>query len=336
LRELSTSGDVASLLRQQPPGGRRHERAAVATHLLDRGVDTAPANVALTCGAQHALDTTLRSATRPGDVLAVDALTYPGMKLLAAAHHLELVPVPATATGPDLDALDHLCRARRVRAVYTIPTLHNPLGWVLDRTTRERLVDLAHRHDLLIVEDGTYAFLDPAAPPPVHALAPDRTCYVSGLSKNLAGGLRFGFAVVPDRLVPAFATSLRSSTWGTPALVSALATRWLTDGTVTRLERRRRADARARQSVARTALAGLDTTAHPASFFLWLRLAPYLHADRVATALAREGILVSTADAFATGKHAPQALRLALTDPPIDDLAPILTRLRTTLDTFPP
>ncbi|MFI9008123.1 PLP-dependent aminotransferase family protein [Actinosynnema sp. NPDC053489] len=335
LRELAGSGDVASLLRQHPPGGRRHERAVVATHLLDRGVDTAPANVVLTGGAQHALDTTLRTITRPGDVLAVDALTYPGVRLLAAAHHLDLAPVPVTPTGPDLDALDHLCRTRRVRAVYTIPTLHNPLGWVLDQGARDRLADLAHEHDLLVVEDGTYAFLDPSAPPPVHALAPDRTCYVSGLSKNLAGGLRFGFAVVPDRLTATFATSLRSSTWGTPALVAALATRWLADGTVTRLEEHRRADARARQAVARTALAGLDTTAHPASFFLWLRLAPHLHPDRVAAALAREGVLVSTADAFAPGRHAPHALRLALTGPAFDDLAPVLARLRATLDAFP-
>ncbi len=335
LRELSTSGEVASLLRQQPPGGRRHERAAVATHLLDRGIDTAPANVALTGGAQHALDTALRVATRPGDVLAVDALTYPGMKLLAAAHHLELAPVPATEDGPDLDALAQLCRARPVRAVYTVPTLHNPLGWVLDQAGRERLADLADRHDLLVVEDGTYAFLDPSAPPPVHAIAPDRTCYVSGLSKNLAAGLRFGFAVVPGHLVPPFATSLRSSTWGVPALVSALATRWLTDGTVARLEKTRRADATARQAVARTVLAGLDVTAHPASYFSWLRLAPHLRMDQVAAALARAGILVTTADAFAAGRHPPQALRLALTGPTLADLTPVLTRLRTTLDTFP-
>ncbi|MCE6999046.1 PLP-dependent aminotransferase family protein [Saccharothrix sp. S26] len=336
LRDLSTSGDLASLTRQQPPGGRRHERAAVATHLLDRGIDTAPANVVLTCGAQHALDTALRATTRPGDVLAADALTYPGLKLLAAAHHLELAPVPVTATGPDLDALDRLCRTRRVRAVYTIPTLHNPLGWVLDRATRERLVGLAREHDLLIVEDGTYAFLDPAAPSPVHALAPERTCYVSSLSKNLAGGLRFGFAVVPDGLVPAFTTSLRSSTWGVAGLVSALATRWLADGTVARLEQRLRADARARQAIARTALAGLDTAAHPASCFTWLRLAPHLRADRVAAALARVGVLVSTGDAFATDRHPPQALRLALTGPAMDDLAPVLARLRETLDAFPP
>lgn len=336
LRELATSGDVALLLRQHPPGGRWHERATVAAYLLDHGIDTAPANVVLTSGAQHALDTTLRAITRPGDVLAVDALTYPGMKMVAAAHHLELAPVPVTPGEPDLDALDQLCRTRRVRAVYAIPTLHNPLGWVLDRAHRERLLAIAGEHDLLIVEDGTYAFLEPSAPPPLQALAPDRTCYVSGLSKNLASGLRFGFAVVPDRLTAAVTRSLRASTWGIPALVGELATRWITDGTVARLEQRRREDARDRQAIAGTALAGLDVTAHPVSYFSWLRLEPHLHMDQVATALANAGILVSTADAFATGKHPPHALRLALDGPAIDDLAAVLTRLRDTLNSFPP
>ncbi|GAA3388909.1 aminotransferase-like domain-containing protein [Cryptosporangium minutisporangium] len=335
LRELANSGDIGSLLRQQPPGGRQHERAVVATHLLDRGIDTAPAGVLLTNGAQHALDTVLRVVARPGDVVAADALTYPGLRLLAAAHHLELAPVAGGAAGPDLDALDRLCRARRVRVLYTIPTLHNPLGWVLDRATRERMADLAREHDVTIVEDGTYGFLDSSAPPPLQTFAPQRTCYVSGLSKSLASGVRLGFAVVPEPLAKACAASLRASTWGLPALVSALATGWIADGTLTRLEKRRRDDARARQIVARTALADLDVTAHPASYFSWLRLEPHLRRDRVAAALAQEGILVSTADAFATDGNPPQALRLALSEPPLEDLPAVLTRLRAVLEAFP-
>ncbi|MER7755352.1 PLP-dependent aminotransferase family protein [Kitasatospora sp. NPDC097643] len=336
LRALAASGDVEALLRQQPPGGHRHDRAVVATYLLTRGIDTAPENVLLTSGAQQALDCVLRTLTRPGDVLAVDALSYPGVKLLAAAHGLDLAPVPVTPAGPDLDALDRLCRARPVRAVYTMPTVHNPLGWVLDRPQRDRLADLARVHDCLLVEDGTYAFLEAAPPPPLHALAPDRTCYLAGLSKNLAPGLRFGFAVLPTRLLKAATASLRAAAWGAPGLVTALATGWLADGTVTRLERDRRADAAARQDIARTELAGLDITAHPASYLLWLGLAPHQRPDHVAAVLAGEGILVSTADAFATGPYHPQALRLALATPPRAELAPALRRLRTAIEAIPP
>ncbi len=336
LRALAATGDVEALLRQHPPGGHRHHRAIVATYLLDRRIDTTPRNVLLTGGAQQALDCVLRALTRPGDVLAVDALSYPGIKLLASAHGLDLAPIPVTATGPDLDAFDRLCRARPVRAVYTMPTVHNPLGWVLDPERRDRLVALARSHDCLIVEDGTHAFLEASPPPALQTLAPERTCYVAGLSKNVAPGLRFGFAVLPGRHVDRVTTSLRAAAWGTPGLITALATGWLSDGTVARLEKDRRKDAAARQDIARAALAGLDVTAHPTSYVVWLGLEPHQRPDHVAALLAEEGILVSTADAFATGPHRPHALRLALACPDLGELGPALHRLRDAIEAIPP
>lgn len=336
LRTMAVSGDIESLLRQHPPGGHQHDRAVVATYLLSRGIDTVPNNVLLTSGTQQALDILLHSLTRPGDVLAVDALSYPGIKLLAAAHGLDLAPVPVTGLGPDLDALDQLCRARPVRAIYTIPTVHNPLGWVLDREQRDRLVALARSHNFLIIEDGTYAFLEPSAPPPVQALAPERTCYVAGLSKNVAPGLRFGFAVLPDRHLAAATSALRTTAWGSPGLVTALAVGWITDGTVTRLEEDRREDAAGRQCIARAALAGLDITAHPASYTVWLSLKPHQRPDHVAAILADKGILVSTADAFATGPHRPGALRLALATPPRDELGAALRCLKDAIEAIAP
>ena len=84
---------------------------------------------------------------QPGDVIAVDALTYPGFKALALALHLEILPIPTTESGPDLEALAKLCRSRSVRAVYCMPTLHNPLGWVMSLEQREQLVAIARKHD---------------------------------------------------------------------------------------------------------------------------------------------------------------------------------------------
>ncbi|MGW7267821.1 aminotransferase-like domain-containing protein [Streptomyces sp. NPDC054842] len=336
LRALSVSGELEALLRQDPPGGRQDERAVVATYLLGRGIDVPPANVLLTSGTQQALDCVLRSLTRPGDVLAVDALSYPGIKLLAADHRLDLAPVPVTEEGPDLAALDRLCRTRPVRAVYAIPTLHNPLGWVLDPERRDRLVAIARVHDCLIVEDGTYAFLESAPPPPLQALAPERTCYVAGLSKNAAAGLRFGFAVLPDRCLEPVTRSLRLAAWGAPGLITALATGWLADGTVARWEEERRRDAAVRQGIARMAFAGLRLTAHPVSYMVWLGLEPHQRPDQVAALLADAGVLVSTADAFATGPLRPRAIRLALATPPRQALGSALRSVREVIDAIPP
>lgn len=328
LRQLAATGDLQSLLIQHAPGGRTIEKAAVATYLLDRGIDVPPNNVVLAAGSQHGLDIALRVLTRPGAIVAVDELTYPGIKLQADDRALELVSFPSSPAGPDLDALEDLCARRRVEVIYTIPTLHNPLGYTMSHEQRIRLAETARRHDCAVIEDGTYAFLEPHCGPTLYALAPERTLHVASLSKNLATGLRFGFVVVPDEYVSTAKQAVRTSSWGTSSLVSVLVSGWLTDGTVTRLEKRRRSDAAERQQIAHRALKGLNYQGPAACYYGWLSLPDNARSDAVAHQLANEGILVSTAEAFCVTPHPPNALRLALGTPPLEGLASALDRVR--------
>ena len=317
LRQLAAGGELDAMLRYAPHGGRMHERACVARHLASRGLGALdPSRVLLVDGAQHGLAVTAMALLQPGDVVAVDALTYPGFKVLAEANRLEMAPTPASGAGPDLDALEHLCARRRVRAVYTMPTLHNPLGWVMSASRRRRLAAIARRHGLIVIEDAAYAFLadDPEdmPPPPLATLLPESTVYISGLSKNVATGLRVGFVVAPKDWVPKMERAIRATTWCTPGVTTAIACAWLEDGTVARLESEKRQDAAVRQAIVDETLAGMRFVRHPSSYFAWLPLPEETRADHVSAALMREGISVSTAEPFATSKHVPHALRLAL------------------------
>ena len=328
LRQLAASGDLESLLRYQPHGGRQHERAAVARHLAWRGLDVGWEQVSLVNGAQAGLAATVMALLRPGDVVAVDALTYPGFKIMAEAFRLELAPIPAAAQGPDLDALERLCASRRVKAVYVMPTMHNPLGWVMSAHRRKQLVSIARRHGLLIIEDAAYAFLVDKPPAPLAALAPETTVYVSGLSKNVATGLRVGFVVAPERSMKAIEQAIRATTWNTPGVMTAIACAWLDDGTVKRLETEKRRDAKLRQTMAAEVLDGLPCVRHPASYFVWLPLSEDVRADQVAAALMREHISVSTAEPYATSHHVPHAVRLALGSVELDVLRESLKKVR--------
>ena len=312
LRQLALSGDLESLLRYQPHGGRLHERASFARHLLTRGLNVPAERVLIVNGAQHGLTVALMSLLQPGDVIAVDALTYPGFKALALALHLEVLAIPVTQSGPDLDALERLCRSRSVRAIYSMPTLHNPLGWVMSLEQRQQLIAIARAHDLHIIEDAAYAFLVENPPPPLAELAPERTVYVSGLSKNVAAGLRVGFIAAPAQTIAALERMIRVTAWNTPGVMTSIASAWLDDGTVSRLEVQKRQDAQARQIIADEQLAGLHSVRHPFSYFVWLPLAEDARAEQVVTALLREQISVSTAQPFAISTHVPHAIRLAL------------------------
>jgi len=312
LRQLASSGDLDALLRYAPYGGRPHERAVVARHLGRRHLNLGAERVLVTSGAQHGLAVTFLALLKPGDVVAVDALTYPGFKVLASTLRIELAPLPVSSHGTDLDALDRLCATRRVRAVYAMPTIHNPLSYVMSLGDRRRLVAIARKHELLVVEDEAYAYLAGDAPEPVAALAPERTIFVSSLSKSVATGLRFGFLVAPSELVAPIESAIRATVWNVAAALCAIACRWMEDGTVAELEARKRKEAAMRQGMAAKALAGIRVVSHSSSYLLWVPLGEDQRADRVSVELRRRGIAVATADAFATTAHVPHAVRIAM------------------------
>lgn len=334
LRAIAGRGDLDVLLHSPPQGGRPHERDAAARHLRNRQVRLPAAQVLIVNGAQHGLSVAVQALLKPGDAVAVDALTYPGFRSLAQAHRLELCPVRMTDGMTDVDELAALCRRRRIRAVYLMPTLHNPMGTVMPLERRKALVALAARHDLLLIEDGAYAFLGEPAPPPLVTMAPERTVYISGLSKSVAAGLRVGFVAAPLAMIPALEEVIRLTVWSAPALTVALACDWIESGVVDRLEERKRASARLRQSVARKALRGMVLSGHRTSYFVWLEMPPGVRAELVATELAKEGIVVATGDAFATGARVPQGLRLALGSVPTAALSSALTRVRRCVEAF--
>lgn len=213
-----------------------------------------------------------------------------------------------------------------------MPTLHNPLGWVMSANRRRQLVSIARRHGLLIIEDAAYAFLAEDAPAPLATIAPEITVYVSGLSKNVATGLRVGFVAAPTECVPKLERAIRATSWNAPGVMTAIACGWLADGTVVRLEAEKRRHAARRQSIAAEILQRLPRVGHPASYFLWLPMTEEARADKVAMALMRNEISVSTAEPFATSSPVPHALRLALGSVELDTLRTALKKVRRVID----
>lgn len=330
LRHLAASGDLDALLHPAPHGGRPHERQMFARHLRNRGIRVPGSQLLIVNGAQQGLAVSVMAMFQPGDVLAVDELTYPGLKNLAEQFHLDLAPVlqrPGYG-GMDLDRLETLCRRRPVRGIYTMPTLHNPLGLVMSLDDRVRLAALAEKYDFRILEDGAYSFLAEPAPPPIFTLAPQRTVYISSLSKSVASGLRLGYVAAPAEWLPDLEHAIRVSTWTASSLSIALACAWIDDGTVDQLEDRKRKDARSRQTLARRILRGVDVCAHASSYFLWLALPPDIRGDQVVVNLEREGVRVITAEPFATTSRVPHAMRIVVSSIAPDVLQDVLRKVR--------
>ena len=332
LRRLSSAGDLEAMLRYQPHGGRTHERRIIADSLASTLGSIDPECLLVTSGGQHGLATIVLGLFRRGEAVATDTLTYPGFKSVAALQGLDLVPVEGHGGVMNPDDLEKRCRERKVQAVYLIPTVHNPLGTVMNETTRLRLIEVARKHDLLLIEDAAYAFLEPDPPPSLLALAPERTIHVGGFSKSLATGLRLGYVIPPAPYVRRLLEVIRATTWNAPALISGLVTGWIEDGTLANSEENRRRDGAERQRLIRSSLSGLSFQSHRNAGFAWVPLEKGVRSEPIVTRLKEHGIVTSGAEPFATSVAVPQALRLAFGGVPKDELKAVFGTIREAVD----
>src|SRR5437762_6720230 len=159
-----------------------------------------PDRIILTSGAQHSLLVSLMATTSPGDTVLAEGLTYSGMKDLANQLHLKLRGIQMDAEGLRADALEAACRSTRARVLYCMPRLHNPTSAVMPERRRRQIAALAEKYRLTVIEDDVYGFLSPERSP-MSALIPDRTIFVTSVSKSLFPGMRLGCVVAPTAML---------------------------------------------------------------------------------------------------------------------------------------
>ncbi|MEV0399377.1 PLP-dependent aminotransferase family protein [Actinoallomurus sp. NPDC050550] len=299
-------------------------REAAAAMLARPGWTLDPGRVLLAGNGRQAIAAALAALVPAGDRVGVEELTYPLVKGIAARLGITLVPLAMDESGVLPEAIRS---AGPLRAVYLQPTLHNPLGVTMPEHRRAEVADALCDLGVYAVEDAIYAFLRDD-PPPLAALAPERVIVVDSLSKRVAPGLTVGFAVPPEAIGDRVASALRSGGWTASRFAVEAATRWLTDGTATTLQGIKRRDAMARQRLVREHLAEFAVEADPQAFHCWWRLPDPWRADTFVAAAARRGIAVTPGAAFTVVvSRAPNAVRLALSAPPIDTLAAALETL---------
>ncbi|HET8714403.1 MAG TPA: PLP-dependent aminotransferase family protein, partial [Holophagaceae bacterium] len=226
------------------PLGDGRYRAAVAALLSEmRGLAYGPERILATSGSQMALDLVARTLIRPGDAVAVEDPGYPMAWAVLRAAGAEVIPVPVDGQGLQVEALEAIQARRPLRLVYTTPHHQFPTTATLSAPRRLRLLELARRHRIALVEDD-YDFEFHFEGRPVLPLASADPAgvviYLGTLSKVLAPGLRLGFVAGPAPLVEALAaTRLRVDHHGDQVVERAVA-ELLEDGLVQRHGRRMR------------------------------------------------------------------------------------------------
>ncbi|RKH14393.1 PLP-dependent aminotransferase family protein [Corallococcus praedator] len=312
LKQLGERADLTALSGYQSHGGSESQRAAGARWLGLAGVPASEAEVTVCGGAQHATLMLLSLLATPEGVLVED-VTYPGA--LAAAEWLRLPthPVALDADGLIPEALAEACRKSGARVLYCTPTNHNPTTAIMPLQRRQAVLEVCREFDVALIENGALAPLVAKAPPPLAALAPERTYHLGSLSKALLPALRVGYIRAPAHARLALEQAAAATVWSGSPLMSELASRWIADGTAEALRDARRSEAMARQSLAASVLKGHPYVAHATAYFLWMPIPEHRRATELVEQAAARDVLLGPAHLFAARPgNAPNALRVSL------------------------
>ena len=296
------------------PGGYEPLRRQLAVRLADRGVIAAPEQIVLTGSTTQAIDLALRFLVQPGDAVAVDDPSYFRLLPLLKAHRVDVVAAPLTPEGPDFQTLEALFAARKPRVYLTIAGLHNPTGVSLSPATAHRVLKLAERHDIVIVEDEIFADFEPG--PPGTRLAAfdglDRVIQVGSYSKTVSAALRCGYLALRPDWVEAVVDLKLATSLGSGHFAAVFLHRVLTEAGY----RRHLAALRARlanamgETIVRLKAAGLTPWIEPrGGVFVWARLPDGLDATTVARLGSAEGVGFAPGPVFSASTEAGRYLR---------------------------
>ncbi len=316
LRGLARGG-AGALSDYGSPLGLPPLRQLISRRLGERGVEASPDQIVLTESGTQAIDLLCRLLLEPGDTVLVDDPCYFNFQALLRAHRAEMIGVPHTPTGPDVDAFAAILSERRPRLYITNSAVHNPTGATLSPVVAHRVLKLADQHGLTIVEDDIFADCEHVPAPRLAGFdGLDRVIQIGSFSKTLSAAARCGFIAARPDWIDGLIDLKIATAFGGGRLNEELVYAALSDGGYrkhvemlrVRLEHARRVVGFRLRSM------GIAPWIEPkAGMFLWCRLPDGCDSARLArTALASE-LVLAPGNVFSTSGSAGRYMRFNVT-----------------------
>ncbi|MBV1885865.1 MAG: PLP-dependent aminotransferase family protein, partial [Parvibaculaceae bacterium] len=298
LTELPNDLDPDAYLACRPNIGLESHRRSGAHWLTQCGLEVNENSVVMTNGVSHGMSIALASIARHGDVVVTDKIAHHLIISLCSYLGLRLQGLEMDEEGVLPKSFERACKHQDVKVFFTIPTLANPTASLMSEERREQLVAIARQYDVLIIEDDVLGPMPEKRPRPISAFAPERSIYLTSFTKCVIPGLRTGYLVAPDFLLPAITGRLIAFSWMATPLVSELASRWIEDGTANELVLWQREKIADRHAIAQEELAGLNWSGDPAALHLWLSLPDEWNARSMVEHAKALGVAIAPPEPF--------------------------------------
>lgn len=341
---------LALTLAEEGPASLQYSGGPSCSHLREelahlgsaRGMRAAPGEVLVTTGSNQAIDLAARAFVDPGDVVLVEEPSFFTALRIFWARAADVQAVAVGEDGVSVEELEDRLLAlgregKRVKLLYLIPAFHNPTGGTLDAGKHARILELARRHDFLILEDDAYGMLhyDTPPPPPLKAADEDgRVIYVSTLSKLIAPGIRLGWVVARAPILAALRQVKLDA--GTSPFMQAFAYRLCRDGGLEQRARELRELYRPRRDAMLAALEkgappGFRWTRPGGGFFVWLEGPGGFDAARFRPRATAEGVDFIPGANFSVDGRARAGMRLCFSFCSVPEIEKGISRLTAAL-----
>ncbi|OOG69025.1 GntR family transcriptional regulator [Sinorhizobium sp. A49] len=330
LRSIARA-ETASLTEYGTPLGLQPLRQLLARRLAERGVEASPDQIILTESGTQAIDLLCRFLLEPGDTVMVDDPCYFNFQALLRAHRVNVVSVPYTPVGPDLDRFSEVLEAHRPRLYITNSAVHNPTGATLSPVVGHRLLRLAEQAGLTIVEDDIFADFEHEPAPRLAAFdGLDRVVQIGSFSKTLSASMRCGYIAAPRSWIEGLIDLKIATTFGGPNLAAELVLTLLRDGSYRKhMEALRlRLTRTMTETATRLAAVGITPWIEPqAGMFLWCRLPDGLDASELAQKALAHDVVLAPGNAFSHSGAASGFLRFNVAQSTDERLYRVLTMI---------
>ncbi len=299
---LADPVSIGYMRRYAPETGHDSHRAAGAAWISHGAFLAQPAQVTCVSGGQHGLFCSLLAVARPGELIAAERFTYPGLTSACRTLGIKLVGIEMDEEGLAPGALEAACRLYKFAALYCTPTLQNPTTASMSSRRVQEIARICQRNGIVMIEDQTHAVLAESRPPPLAHFAPDHAIILSSLNKAIASGLRAGFVHAPTRLVARIGGMARSTCWMVSPLPLEFAARWIANGQAEDVLQQQRNEIHRRKALIADLMRPHRHWTHPDCPHYWIETPEPWRASEICKQLRQSGCNVASVESFAVDR----------------------------------
>lgn len=327
-RAIDERGPLA--LQYSPTEGEPYLREQLAEFMQRQGEKVTPNEVFEVASSQQALDLLGKVLIDPHDPIVVELPSYIGALQAFTSYNPEYHGVPMDFEGVIPQELERtvctLCRAgRKPKFVYLIPDFQNPSGITLSVERRRKVLDIASRYDLLIIEDSPYRelrFTGDLLPSLYSMDTEKRVMYIKTFSKILCPGFRIGWYMGPSELTEKLVIAKQGTDLCTSALTSFIAANFIAAGHLEKQVElgRRKYEAKAKlmlQSLEKYMphITGISWSKPEGGVFLWVKLPEYMDTEQMLLEAAESKVIYVAGKPFHCDGSGRNTMRLNFSYP---------------------